>query len=176
MGKRNEMSRLSAVFGVALMLFGGAACATETTTGADTAQTTAPACRAEQVELRGDWGKARFSIELADDDAERAQGLMNRDYLAQSAGMLFVYPQAKPVTFWMKNTLIPLDMIFIDASGVVQKVHSNAIPHDTTAISGGDDIKAVLEINGGLARRMGIGPGTQIRHPVFADAAPAWPC
>ncbi|MEB8388367.1 DUF192 domain-containing protein [Rhodobacteraceae bacterium KMM 6894] len=174
------MRHLAAVLGVTLMLVGGTVSATETTaettTGANSAPVAGQACRAEQVELRGDWGTARFSIEVADDDATRAQGLMNREHLAQSAGMLFVYPKAKPVSFWMKNTLIPLDMIFIDAAGVVQKVHSNATPHDTTPISGGDGVKAVLEINGGLARRMGIAKGTQIRHPVFADNAPAWPC
>lgn len=131
-------------------------------------------CSPDQVHLRGDWGQARFTIELADDAAERATGLMHREHMAASAGMLFVYPEAKPVSFWMKNTLIPLDMIFIDANGVVQKVHSNATPHDVTPIYGGEAILAVLEINGGLSRQMGIAPGSVIRHPAFAEAA--WPC
>ncbi len=134
-------------------------------------------CADDQVTLRGDWGQARFTIELADEPDERAQGLMNRESLAQSAGMLFVYPEPKQVGFWMKNTLIPLDMIFIDASGTVVKVHANAIPHDETPIFGGSpDIKAVLEINGGLSERLGIMPGSELRHPAFENGTPAWPC
>ncbi|HEY9037769.1 MAG TPA: DUF192 domain-containing protein [Roseovarius sp.] len=135
-----------------------------------------PACRADQVQLRGEWGQARFSIELADDEAERAQGLMHRETMPQGAGMLFVYPEARTVGFWMKNTLIPLDMIFLDVTGTVTQVHSNAVPGDLTPIMGGDDVKAVLEINGGLAERMGIAPGTQLRHPSFAPDLAVWGC
>jgi len=134
------------------------------------------ACSPDAVQLRGDWGQVRFAVELADDEAERAKGLMNRASMPQSAGMLFVYPDPRTVGFWMKNTLIPLDMIFLDAEGTVARVHSNAVPGDLTPIMGGDGIKAVLEINGGLAKRMGIGPGSQLRHPSFAAARAAWPC
>ena len=148
--------------------------------GADRGRCRAGSCRTEcnpdQVQLRGDWGQARFTIELADDAAERAEGLMNRASMPQSAGMLFVYPEARDVGFWMKNTLIPLDMIFLDSAGTVALVHSNAIPGDLTPIMGGGDIKAVLEINGGLAQRLGIAPGTQLRHPAFEAASAAWKC
>ncbi|MFD0858281.1 DUF192 domain-containing protein [Roseovarius aquimarinus] len=134
-------------------------------------------CTETAVHLRGDWGQARFSVELADDEAERAQGLMNRESLPQAAGMLFVYPEPREVGFWMKNTLIPLDMIFLDATGTVRRVHSNAVPGDLTPIMGGSpDIKAVLEINGGLARRLGIDKGTELRHPSLEQGAAAWPC
>ncbi|MFX0540496.1 DUF192 domain-containing protein [Roseovarius sp. S4756] len=133
-------------------------------------------CRPDVVQLRGDWGQARFAIELADDEAERAQGLMHRESLPQSGGMLFVYPETRTVGFWMKNTLIPLDMIFVDATGTVARVHSNAVPGDLTPIMGGADIKAVLEINGGLAERLGIAPGTQMRHPSFVEDRAAWKC
>jgi len=75
----------------------------------------------------------------------------------------------------MQNTLIPLDMIFADEAGVVQRVHSRAIPGDTTPIPGGDGILVVLEINGGLAETFGIGPGTELRHPALGPDA-AWPC
>jgi uncharacterized membrane protein (UPF0127 family) len=75
----------------------------------------------------------------------------------------------------MKNTLIPLDMIFADVTGRVTRVHSNATPGDTTPIDGGDDVAFVLEINGGLAARLGIGPGAELRHPAVGAAA-AWPC
>lgn len=132
-------------------------------------------CRADAVELRGDGGHARFSVEIADDAAERARGLMHRESMPRSAGMLFIYEQPQSVSFWMENTLIPLDLVFLDRTGTVRHVHENAVPLDRTAIPGGDDILAVLEINGGLARRMGIAPGTQMRHPAFGDNA-VWPC
>lgn len=133
-------------------------------------------CHPYQVDLRGDWGQAQFTVELADDDAERAQGLMHRESLPQDAGMLFIYPETRRVAFWMKNTLIPLDMIFLDATGTVERVYSNAVPGNLTPIMGGSDIKAVLEINGGLVRKLGIGPGTQLRHPSFAEGRAAWGC
>lgn len=132
-------------------------------------------CRADEVLLRWDGGSARFSVELADDPAERAQGLMFRERMARGAGMLFVYERPQPVAFWMKNTLIPLDMIFAGPDGVVRHVHANAIPGDETPIPGGPGILAVLEINGGLAAAMGIAPGTEMRHPAFGPTA-KWPC
>nr|MCU0912617.1 DUF192 domain-containing protein [Paracoccaceae bacterium] len=88
----------------------------------------------------------------------------------------FVYERPQPVAFWMKNTLIPLDMVFTDAAGVVTKVHENAVPHDLTAIPGGGDVLTVLEINGGLARAIGIAPGAELRHPALPQDAAAWPC
>ena len=134
-------------------------------------------CAEQRVHLRGpDGGAASFRVELADTEAKRARGLMNRDSLARSAGMLFVYPRAQAVGFWMKNTLIPLDMIFMDATGTVRRVKHEAQPHDTRPAFGGDDIQTVLEINGGLARDIGIAPGWQMRHPAVDPDAAAWPC
>ncbi|WP_114286001.1 DUF192 domain-containing protein [Candidatus Halocynthiibacter alkanivorans] len=133
-------------------------------------------CRNDIVELRGDWGSARFTVEVADDNAERAQGLMNRNSLASSAGMLFIFDAPQPASFWMKNTLIPLDMIFVDESGLVREVKSNAIPGDETPIFGGNDILMVLEINGGLAGRLGITPGSEIRHPGLSPEKILWDC
>ena len=135
----------------------------------------AETCRDDAVFLRGPWGSARFSVEIADTIASRARGLMHRESLPKSHGMLFIYGRPSNVAFWMKNTLIPLDMIFLDADGVVQKVHHRAIPGDLTQIPGGDHILAVLEINGGLAEAMGITEGSQMRHPAFGRGA-AWPC
>ncbi|MGV6847216.1 MAG: DUF192 domain-containing protein [Marinibacterium sp.] len=132
-------------------------------------------CRPDVVDLRGDWGQARFTVEVADDDAERSRGLMFRESMPRGAGMLFVFDHPQRVSFWMMNTLIPLDMIFADATGRVVKVHSNAIPGDTTPIPGGDAVFAVLEINGGLAERYGITAGSDLRHAAFGDSA-AWPC
>ena len=121
-------------------------------------------------------GQAQFRLEIADDEEERAQGLMNRDHLAHAAGMLFVYPSERPVAFWMRNTLIPLDMIFIDASGAVVGVHENAVPHDETPIPSGASVRFVLEINGGLARKIGIVPGAILSHPAIDPSAAARPC
>ncbi|MFN3210797.1 MAG: DUF192 domain-containing protein [Roseovarius sp.] len=134
------------------------------------------ACRENKVDLRGDWGTASFTVELADDSATRAQGLMNRESMARSAGMLFAYPAPRPVRFWMRNTLIPLDMIFLDETGTVQGVHHEAQPLDETLVFGGDRIQYVLEINGGMARQLGISEGSELRHPVIGSGAAVWPC
>lgn len=131
-------------------------------------------CRPDQIDLRWDGGSARFSVEVADDDAERGRGLMFRDSMPQSSGMLFVYPSPRRATFWMKNTLIPLDMIFADQAGRVTRIHENAVPEDTTVIDGGGGVQFVLEINGGLARRMGITEGAEMRHPLIAESS--WQC
>jgi hypothetical protein len=135
----------------------------------------AAGCAPDEVSLRGPWGSARFTVEIADDPDERSQGLMFRETMPRGAGMLFVYETPQRVAFWMRNTLIPLDMLFIDAAGVVRRVHAEAVPGDETSIPGPADTLAVLEINGGLAEAMGIGPGTELRHPAFGAGA-AWPC
>ncbi len=131
-------------------------------------------CREDTLWLRGDWGTARFHVTVADDAGERATGLMNVRQMASSTGMLFAYEREQPVAFWMKNTFLPLDMIFADASGRVVKVHSDAVPHDETPIPSGQPTQYVLEINAGLSRRLGIAPGSEMQHP--AIETPAWPC
>lgn len=133
-------------------------------------------CTTGRVDLRGPFGTAVFSVEVADDPAERALGLMHREQMSQSAGMIFIYEYPQAVSFWMENTLIPLDMIFADESGRVVKVHSNAIPLDRTPIPGGDGILAVLEINGGLAEKIGITPGSELRHSALPQEKAAWSC
>jgi uncharacterized membrane protein (UPF0127 family) len=133
-------------------------------------------CSQTQVLIQGDFGQARFTVELADDSSERAQGLMNRESMARSAGMLFVFEKPRAVAFWMKNTLIPLDMIFTDRTGRIQHIHENAIPHDETPISGGDDIYSVLEINGGLSKIYGFQAGDALQHPAFSGGPAIFPC
>lgn len=136
----------------------------------------AATCRADHVQLRGDWGNVSFSVELAQTPQERGKGLMYRESMARNAGMLFIYEVPQPAAFWMKNTLIPLDMIFVDRTGVVTHVHSNAVPGDLTPIDGGPSVYAVLEINGGLAARYGIDTGSQMQHPAFAGGPAVWSC
>ena len=140
------------------------------------AQGASAACAPDTLELRGPSGSQRFSVEIADDPAEQAQGLMFREKMATSAGMLFVFAKPKHAQFWMKNTLIPLDIIFADASGVVTRVHAGAVPGDLTPIDGGEGVAIVLEINGGLAKRMGIAAGSEMRHPLIAQSGAIWPC
>jgi uncharacterized membrane protein (UPF0127 family) len=132
-------------------------------------------CQDDAVFLRGEWGQARFSVEIAKTFEEQRVGLMNRSSMPSSAGMLFVYDTPRKLSFWMRNTLIPLDMLFIDSRGVVIHVHHRAIPLDETPIHGGEGV-AVLEINGGLAESMGISVGTELRHPSFEKGDPAWAC
>ena len=133
-------------------------------------------CAIDRVLIKGDFGEARFSIELADDPAERGQGLMHRDSMARSAGMLFIFERPQPVAFWMKNTLIPLDMIFTDKTGRILHIHENAIPHDLTPISGGGGVFAVLEINGGLSAIYGFEVGDALQHPSLSEGSPVILC
>lgn len=140
------------------------------------ASVTHAACAPETVELRGDWGQARFTVEIADTAATRAQGLMHRERLARSAGMLFIYDQPTEASFWMRNTLIPLDMLFVDPTGLVTHIHHEAIPLDETPIPGGPNILMVLEINGGLSRAMGITVGSELRHPRLDQTTALWVC
>jgi uncharacterized membrane protein (UPF0127 family) len=134
------------------------------------------ACAPGRVDLRWEGGRESFVIEVADDAEERAQGLMFREEMPLNAGMLFVYDAPRRVGFWMKNTLIPLDMVFADATGTVTRVHANAVPGDLTPIDGGDGVQYVLEINGGLAGKLGITPGAVLRHPAIPADSAAWPC
>lgn len=134
------------------------------------------ACAPDRLDLRWEGGKESFAVEVADDGEERAQGLMFRTELASASGMLFVYEAPRRVSFWMKNTLIPLDMVFADATGTVTRVHAGAVPGDLTPIDGGEDVQFVLEINAGLAEKLGIDVGTVMRHPAIAAESAAWPC
>ncbi len=133
-------------------------------------------CLPDTVELRGAVGISRFHVEVATTRDEQAKGLMYREKLATSAGMLFVFDPPKHARFWMKNTLIPLDMIFADDTGRVSAVQENAIPQDTTPLDGGEGVAFVLEINGGLAKRLGIAPGAVMRHSLIASDRAVWSC
>jgi uncharacterized membrane protein (UPF0127 family) len=111
----------------------------------------------------------KFDVELALNDVERSRGLMFREKLGPYDGMLFDFHQDAPVSFWMKNTLIPLDMVFIAGDGTVKHVHANAVPLSTDAIPSQFPVRAVLEINGGSARLLGIKPGDKVKHPIFGN-------
>jgi uncharacterized protein len=133
-------------------------------------------CAPDVADLRDADTTVRFSVVVADTEKDRARGLMFREHLPHFAGMLFVFESPQPVAFWMRNTLIPLDMLFFDETGRLTWVHSNAPPLDETPISGGTDIRYVLEIIGGLAEALGIEPGAELRHPSMDQARAAWSC
>ena len=132
-------------------------------------------CAPGAVDLVGDFGRARIAVTLAETPEARAQGLMFVERMATFDGMLFIYDRPQSVAFWMKNTLIPLDMIFAGQDGVIRRIHAEAVPGDLTPIPGGEDILAVLEVNGGLAERLGLAEGDVLRHPAFGPDA-ALPC
>ena len=111
----------------------------------------------------------KFDVDLALDDAHRSHGLMFRKKLGPYEGMLFDFFQEMPVSFWMKNTLIPLDMLFIAADGTIKHIHANAVPLTTDAIPSLYPVRAVLEINGGSAALLGIKPGDKVRHAIFGN-------
>lgn len=127
-------------------------------------------------------GPIVFNIELADNPQSRAQGLMFVENLPQEQGMLFIYDDPAPVSFWMRNTLIALDMIFLDARGVIRHIHPMAQPLDETPIPGAapsdpdPDRLMVLEIAGGEAARLGLRVGMAMAHPAVPQEHAASPC
>ena len=118
-----------------------------------------------------DGSERAFDVELAVSPQQQSQGLMYRHSLAADAGMLFIYRPAREVSMWMKNTVIPLDMLFIAEDGVIVKVVERAVPLSLTTIDSDARVRAVLEINGGTANRLGIRPGDRVVHPAF-EASP----
>jgi len=121
----------------------------------------------EPLEIATATGTHAFQVEIAKDEASRALGLMNRRYMPPDRGMLFEFDRDAPQTFWMKNTYIPLDMIFISRAGVVTHIVANAEPLSERVIPSGPPCAAVLELNGGTAAAIGLKAGDRIRHPFF---------
>lgn len=114
-----------------------------------------------------------FTVEIADTPAETSRGLMFREELAPDAGMLFDFLEERPTSFWMQNTLIPLDMLFIKADGAIVRIHENAIPMDTTSIPSGEPVRFVLEIPGGRSAELGLEAGARLEHPRVETEAQA---
>jgi uncharacterized protein len=112
-------------------------------------------------------GKHRFNVELAETPAQMEQGLMFRRELAPDAGMLFDFKEPTMATMWMHNTLIPLDMLFIDAQGRIVNIHERAVPQSDAIIAAAAPVRAVIELNGGTAARLGIKPGDRVLFPIF---------
>lgn len=116
-------------------------------------------------------GPHRFKVELAETPSQMTQGLMFRTSLAPDAGMLFDYKQPTLATMWMHNTLIPLDMLFVDAEGRIVNIHQRAVPQSLDIIAAAAPVRAVIELNGGTASRLGIEPGDRVVYPIFGNAS-----
>jgi uncharacterized membrane protein (UPF0127 family) len=116
-------------------------------------------------------GPHRFKVELAETPAQMTQGLMFRTSLAPDAGMLFDYKQPTVATMWMRNTLIPLDMLFVDAQGLIVNIHQRAVPQSLDVIAATAPVRAVIELNGGTASRLGIEPGDRVIYSIFGNAS-----
>jgi uncharacterized protein len=132
----------------------------------------APASAAGQatLEIASKTGVHSFTVELATNDDERSRGLMFRKELPDGRGMLFDFVQDQPVAFWMHNTYISLDMIFIRGDGSILRIAENTEPLSDRLVPSGGPVRAVLEVIGGTARKLGIAPGDHVKGAIFSDS------
>ena len=121
----------------------------------------------QTVEIASKSGVHVFAVEIADNDAEREKGLMYRRELPEGRGMLFDFHRDQEVSFWMQNTYIPLDLIFIRGDGRILRIAENTEPLSTRLIPSGGPVRAVLEVIAGTARKLGIAPGDRVASPIF---------
>lgn len=117
--------------------------------------------------VTSDGRRLPFSIELARDDTQRGMGLMFRQKLAADSGMLFDFQTDQEVSMWMKNTFIPLDMLFVRADGIIQRIAERTVPQSLEIIPSQGKVRAVLEVNGGTVARLHIHPGDRVSHAMF---------
>jgi uncharacterized membrane protein (UPF0127 family) len=120
------------------------------------------------LEIASKTGVHSFSVEVVDSDADRAKGLMFRKSLPEGTGMLFDFKVEQDVAFWMQNTYIPLDMIFIRADGRILRIAENTEPMSTKQVPSGGKVLAVLEVIAGTTRKLGIVAGDRVAHPIFS--------
>ncbi|HVY56705.1 MAG TPA: DUF192 domain-containing protein [Xanthobacteraceae bacterium] len=126
-----------------------------------------PAAEQQTLEIASRSGVHVFAVELAVNDEERSRGLMYRKELPEGRGMLFDFKRDQEVAMWMKNTYIPLDMFFIRSDGRIARIAENTQPLSTAIIPSGGPVRAVLEVPGGTAQRLGIAVGDRVAHPMF---------
>ena len=157
-------TRRMAVTALALILLG---CRSEPPSAAEIAAATQARPALDQIELQiqTDTATHPFTVEVARTSAEQARGLMFRESLAPDAGMLFPFPEPRPASFWMKNTLIPLDMIFVRADGTIARIAVNTTPLSLAPVGVGEPVAAVLEIAGGRSVELGIDEGDRVSWP-----------
>ena len=123
-----------------------------------------------RVVLVAESGRYSFDVEVATTDDQRRLGLMNRPQLGKNSGMLFDYGSSREVAMWMKNTIIPLDMIFVAADGRIIRIAENTEPFSLSVVRSGGEARAVLEVNAGTAARLGLKPGDRIEHDIFRNS------
>lgn len=121
-----------------------------------------PLLETRSISLMTDKGEFQFIVEIADDSHEIQTGLMGRVQMPDDTGMLFDFGYEQPVSFWMKNTFIPLDMVFLSEEGLVSGIHLNAQPFDETPINSDSSIRYVLEINAGIADSISLDVGDRL--------------
>lgn len=129
-----------------------------------------PAAGADKgtLEIVSKTGVHVFAVEVVANDADRAKGLMFRKELPEGQGMLFDFQRDQEIAMWMKNTYIPLDMIFIAADGRIHRIAENTEPLSERIIPSGGPVRGVLEVIGGTARKLGIAVGDRVAHPMFS--------
>jgi len=130
----------------------------------------ATAAGTETLVLKTESGEYSYTVEIADTDRERATGLMFRRSLPEKSGMIFLYDPPQRVGMWMRNTYIPLDMVFITAEGTVRRIEADTEPFSTDLISSGGEVAAVLELNAGQAAKIGVKPGDRVIFPDLGTA------
>lgn len=122
------------------------------------------------VETRS--GVHEFDVEIADEPDERERGLMYRTEMAPDAGMIFEYNAPQVITIWMKNTVLPLDIVYVNELGIVTSVAPDAVPYSLDIISSKTAVVAAIEFNAGTAMRIGLAPGDTVRSPFFHNVKP----
>ncbi len=168
------MNRVFTVIGACALMAGISACSGEGSVDAKTSN--AGQCAAGQAMGASEAGLPRvklcvqsgkitrgFTAELANTAREQAMGLMFRKSLADDAAMIFPMASPRQASFWMKNTLIPLDIIFIRSDGTIESIAENTVPYSEDPVASGDAVAAVLELRGGLTRQLKIKPGDVVR-------------
>jgi uncharacterized protein len=114
-------------------------------------------------------GQFEFLVEMAVNPAQRGQGLMFRESLEEDRGMLFDFGKPQRATMWMRNTYVPLDMLFIDANGQITQIAADTQPLSDAVIASREPVRAVLELRGGVSAKLGIKPGDRVIHPLFSE-------
>ena len=121
----------------------------------------------QPLEIVSKSGVHTFTVEMALTPEEQAKGLMFRRELPEGEGMLFDFHHEQPASFWMKNTYVSLDMIFIRGDGAILKIAENTVPLSEALVQSGGPVRAVLEVVAGTARKLGIVPGDRVAHRIF---------
>lgn len=129
-----------------------------------------PTFKTDTLTIETQTGKTlHFQIELAESSMQQQYGLMFRTQMPEDQGMLFIYTPPRPVAMWMKNTLIPLDMVFVDSAGIIRYIHANARPQSLALIRYPYSVRAVIELNGGIAEKASIQTGDRVIHSIFRN-------